>query len=181
MITTTLKKIKDAKACVGRYTFLREALGKGFEMSTVLPLEKILETNGLHDCLWALDHAVEGGGKICRLFAADCAEHVLHIFLKERPTDSRPADAIKAIRAFARSQITDAARDAASAAAWNAASAAARAAARDAAWNARDAAWAAAWAAWDAATDAAWTAAWDAEQKWQTKRLIQYLKGEYTK
>jgi hypothetical protein len=151
MITTTLKKIKDAKACVGRYTFLREALGKGFEMSTVLPLEKILETNGLHDCLWALDHAVEGGGKICRLFAADCAEHVLHIFLKERPTDSRPADAIKAIRAFARSQITDAARDAASAAAWNAASAAARAAARA------------------------------AEQKWQTKRLIQYLKGEYTK
>ena len=89
----------------------------------------------------------------------------------------------------------DAARAAAGAAAWAAAGAAARDAARAAAGAAardaaRDAAWDAAWdaaraaawdAAWDAARaaarDAAWDAAWDAERKWQTNRLFQYLNG----
>ena len=105
-ITTTLQKLKDAKACVERYTHLREALGKDFKLTTVLPLTRILETNGRDDVLWALDNAVDGGDKICRVWAADC---VLHIFLKERPKDTRPADAIKAARQFARGQITTAA------------------------------------------------------------------------
>ena len=112
-----------------------------------------------------------------RLFAADCAEHVLPIFKKERPDDDRPRKAIKVARAFARGEVDAAARDAAwdaagaaagdaaGAAAW----AAARAAARDAAEAAAgDAAWAAAGAAaraaaraaaWAAAGDAAWAAA----------------------
>uniref|UniRef100_A0A6M3J9E8 Imm-5-like domain-containing protein n=1 Tax=viral metagenome TaxID=1070528 RepID=A0A6M3J9E8_9ZZZZ len=84
---------------------------------------------------------------VARLFAADCAEHVLPIFEKERPHDDRPRKAIAAARAFARDQID--------AAAWAAAGAAARAAAGAAA---RD-------------------AARDAERRWQTRRLLAYLAG----
>lgn len=68
-----------------------------------------------------------------RLFAADCAEHVLHIFEKERPTDNRPRKAIEAARAFARGEIDAAAGAAARDAAGDAAGDAARDAARDAA------------------------------------------------
>jgi hypothetical protein len=164
-ITTTLQKLKDAKACVERYTHLREALGKDFKLTTVLPLTRILETNGRDDVLWALDNAVDGGDKICRVWAADC---VLHIFLKERPKDTRPADAIKAARQFARGQITTAAGDAAAAAAGAAAAAAAGAADAAAAWAAD--------AAWAAAADAAGAA----KEKWQIDRLIAYLNNEVT-
>jgi hypothetical protein len=186
--------------------------------------------------------------RTARLFAADCAEHVLHFFEDEYPDEKRPREAIQASRDYANGLIRDAAgaadrsaawaaagaaaRDAAWAAAWTAARAAARAAAGAAA---RDAAWAAAWAAardaagaaaraaagaaardaagaaaraaaWDAARAAsgaaaraaAWaaardaaraaagaaagaadrSAAWDAEQKWQTDRLMEYLRGD---
>ena len=97
-----------------------------------------------------------------RLFAADCAERVLPIFEKQYPDDKRPRLAIEAARAFARGEITAAAR----AAAW----AAAGAAARDAAWATAGA------AAWATARDAAGAAA--AEIRWQTERLMQYLRGE---
>jgi hypothetical protein len=79
-----------------------------------------------------------------RLFAADCAEDVLHLYERDYPGDLRPRKAIAAARAYANGEISDAARDAARAAARAAARDAARAAARDAA---RAAAWAAAWAA----------------------------------
>ncbi len=87
-----------------------------------------------------------------RLWMADCAARVLHIYEKEAPTDMRVRNCIIVSRQFARGEVDDAARDAA------------RAAARDAAWAAaRDAAWAAAWdAARAAARDAAWAAARDA-------------------
>ncbi len=94
-----------------------------------------------------------------RLFAADCAERVLHIFEHDHPDDDRPRKAIEAARLFAEGKIDDdawgAARDAAGAAAWDAA---------------RDAAWAAAGAA-------AGAAAWDAEQEWQRARFCQYMEG----
>jgi hypothetical protein len=68
-----------------------------------------------------------------RLFACDCAEHVLPIFEKECPEDKRPRQAIETARKFANGQATSeelsAAWDAAWAAAW-AASAAAWAAER---------------------------------------------------
>ncbi len=82
-----------------------------------------------------------------RLFAADCAEHVLPIFEAKRPNDDRPRKAIEAARAFARGEI--------GAAAWAAA------------WD----------AAWDAAGDAARDAAGDAAGEWQTDRLFKYLEG----
>ena len=127
---------------------------------------------------------------VARLFAADCAEHVLHLFERERPDDDRPRKAIEATRAFARGEIDRAAWAAARDAAWAAAWAADRDADRAAAWAAdraaaRDAACAAAWAAdrdadWAADWAAAWAAAWAAERAWQGNRLLEYAKGERT-
>ena len=55
--------------------------------------------------------------KKARLFAADCAERVLHIFEEKYPDDDRPRKAIEAARKFAYGEISreelDAARDAA--------------------------------------------------------------------
>jgi hypothetical protein len=126
--------------------------------------------------------------RTARLFAADCAEHLLPLFEADFPTDDRPRKAIETARRFADGKASreemaaaqaaagaaawDAAWDAARAAAWDAAQAAARAAARVAAWAA---AWAAARAA---ARDAAWAAAWAAECEWQTARLMAYIRGE---
>ena len=40
------------------------------------------------------------------LWAADCAEHVLHLFEQERPDDDRPRRAIEMGRAWARGEVT---------------------------------------------------------------------------
>ena len=66
-----------------------------------------------------------------RLFAADCAEHVLHLFESRYPDDPRPREAIQAARAYAVGKIGKkelaaawfAAWDAAGSAAWSAAEA----------------------------------------------------------
>ena len=87
-----------------------------------------------------------------RLFAADCAERVLHVFEEKNPDDNRPRKAIEAARAFARGEIDRGKMAAAGAAAWH------------------DAAGA-------AAGDAAGDAAWGAERDWQTNRLFDYLEG----
>ena len=116
-----------------------------------------------------------------RLWLADCAARVLHIYEREYPADDRVRNTIVASRQFARGEIGAAAWDAAGAAArdaaWNAARTAAGAAARAAAGTAaRAAAGTAAWAAaWDAAWDAAGTAAGAAEGAWQFDRLIEWL------
>jgi hypothetical protein len=89
--------------------------------------------------------------RTARLFAADCADHVLPLFERHYPTDDRPRKAIEAARASARGEIDRKAL----AAAW--------AAARAAAWAARD---------------AAGDAARAAEIKWQSNRLALYLSGE---
>src|SRR3990167_5257178 len=72
-----------------------------------------------------------------RLFAADCAEHVLPLYEKRYPDDAGPREAIAAARRFARGEITEAEmrvkRNAAADAAADAAYAAASDAAADAA------------------------------------------------
>lgn len=94
--------------------------------------------------------------RTARLFAADCAERVLHLYERSYPNDKRPRAAIDASRAIANGHITPAEL------------AAARYTARDAAWTAaRDAAWAApraaaGAAAWAAVRDAGRDAVWDA-------------------
>ena len=47
-----------------------------------------------------LDH------QLLALWAAACAEHVLHLFESVRPSDPRPRQAIEQIRAWARGEIT---------------------------------------------------------------------------
>lgn len=39
------------------------------------------------------------------VWAADCAEHVLHLFEREVPDDPRPRDAVEAARAWARGEL----------------------------------------------------------------------------
>ncbi|NHC13131.1 putative immunity protein [Motilibacter deserti] len=39
--------------------------------------------------------------QLLALWAADCAEHVLHLFEAEQPSDTRPRDAVEAARAWA--------------------------------------------------------------------------------
>ena len=136
----------------------------------------------VQDRFWAILKHKFLSDRDLRLFACDCAEHVLHFFEKKFPVDKRPRECIEVARRFALDKATveemDAARDAARAAAGDAARAA-----WDAAW---DAAWAAAWdAAWAAAGAAAWAAAEDVagdagaeEQAWQVKRLKKYLEEE---
>jgi hypothetical protein len=149
----------------------------------------------------------EGWNEVtARLFACNCAAHVLHIFEKKYPEDKRPRECIEMARKFARGKATreelasardaaqDAAGDAAQDAACDAAGYAEGYAARYAAWcAARYAAWCAARyaagyaaghaaryaaqaAARYAAGDAAGHAAWAAEKKWQTRRLFKLLK-----
>ena len=44
--------------------------------------------------------------RLLALWAAQCAEHVLNLFVSARPTDSRPSDAIEAARAWVRGEVT---------------------------------------------------------------------------
>jgi len=92
--------------------------------------------------------------KVLRLYAADCAEHVLPLFEKRYPNGARPREAIAAARAFARGEISREEMQVAAFAAY-------------AAYSASAAADAAAAAAADAA----------AERKWQTTHLLQCLRG----
>lgn len=136
-----------------------------------------------------------------RLWTADCAAHVLHIFERERPTDTRPRTAILAARRFARGEIDTVLQ----AYAYAAACAAACAASQDAVGNAsmkpmEAAAWSAAWAvyiptsAYDAARSA-WAArsaigtaeerrqpaqmvAWTAGKRWQLDRLVARMSAD---
>ena len=79
----------------------------------------------------------EGWNEVnARLFACDCAAHVLPIYEKEYPDDKRPRECIKVARKFAHGKATREEMTAARAAAVAAARAADRAAARDAAWDA---------------------------------------------
>ncbi len=115
--------------------------------------------------------------RTARLFACDCAEHVLSLYEAKYPDDRRPRKAIEVARRYAEGTATReelaAARDAAREAAWAAAGAA-----REAAWAARDAAEAAWEAAWAAEGAAAGAAARAAEQQWQVERLGKILEVE---
>ena len=192
MITTTLKDIRDNSPCTEGWETLLSHLGKfpteAKSCTDELPVLTVLEANGMDDALWVLDNCINP--HICRLFAADCAERVLHIFEKELPDDDRPRKAIEVAR---NPNVTDAAGADAGYAAGAAARAAAGYAARAAAWAAAGAAagyaarsaaagYAARSAARAAAGYAAWAAAGYAAGDDQEKRLRQYLEhGEAAK
>src|SRR5579883_1513510 len=48
----------------------------------------------------------DGHHHLLALWAATCAEHVLHFFESVKPSDSRPRHAIEQVRAWARGEIT---------------------------------------------------------------------------
>jgi hypothetical protein len=177
-MTTTLNKIKAHSPCEDGWEKLLNHLNKTQADDEVLELRTILESNGIDDTIWAF-RAVEGKDKEIRLFAADCAESVLHIYEKQYPNDDRPRKAIQAARDYANGVVDKDELDAAWSAAWDAVAAAgdawyAGAAARSAARAAAGAAARAAGAALDAAGDAG-AAARDA--KWQEieRLLTKYL------
>jgi hypothetical protein len=137
IFTVTFAQLHKACACESNYKKLVAHLGGVTKYGTDKPINllTILGSNGVDDMLWclrAVDHPERD--RISRYIAADCAEAVLYLFEKERPTDNRPRLAIQAARDFADGKIDAAAGVAAWDAAWDAARAAARAAAWDAAW-----------------------------------------------
>ena len=163
MLNTTFAKLHEHGACPEGYQKLARSLGgvNKYGKDTLIPLDKIIESNGLQDTIWTLRATTESSENLIIEFACQCAEHVLHFYTDKYPDDKRPQLAIEAARVC----ITDK-----SEAAWDAAGAA---------WAAARAAWAAAraaaWAAARAAGDAAW-AAGAAEEKWQTETLLELLR-----
>ena len=111
-------------------------------------------------------YRVEGWNeRAARLFAADCAEHVAHLYTLD--TEWQPSQTIAVVRRYANGEATQEELAAARSAAWDAAWAAA--------WAAAWTAWAAARAAARAAGEAVWGAARAAEREWQWNRLQGYL------
>jgi hypothetical protein len=112
-ITTTLADIRAADPCSNGFAKIRDHLGvspaDAKENHEPFPVALLLETNDLGDALWVLDNVI-GNKRLCRLFAADCAESVLPIFERHRPDDDRPRHAISVGRD---PNSTDAARAAA--------------------------------------------------------------------
>lgn len=153
MLTTTLKDIRAARPCEDGWENLLNHMGVSPTDAKSgdhrVNLDVVLDAVGFDDTLWVVDNVLHED-MLLRLFAADCAERVLHLFENERPNDNRPRKAIEATRDpnATEEQLL---------------------AACDAAW---DAAWAAArYAAWAAA----WDVAWDAERYAQKSRLLQYI------
>jgi len=165
MRTVTIDEVLSWNPCE-EYTkeILQKLAGRKRKMSGLQILALKIPAQ---DRFWAILKHGFLSDRDLRLFACDCAEHVLHFFEKKFPVDKRPRECIEVARRFVMGEATademdaagNAARDAGDAA-WDAGNAA-----RDAAWDAGDAAWAAgnaAWAARDAAGDAARDAAGNA-------------------
>ena len=124
LLTTTLALLRDHGACVDGFRKLRNHVGLKWADDAPINLLTVLASNGLDDTLWCLRATIQNSDRVARLFAADCAEDVLPLFLAVMPDDDRPRLAIEAARAYARGEIDDAARAAAGAAAIAAARAA---------------------------------------------------------
>ena len=107
-ITTTLRKIREYSPCEDGYKKLCKSLGgvRKYGEDTPVKFSQIVESNGLHDALWCLRTICPEHEREVRLYAADCAERVLHVFEKKYPKDKRPTEAIEAARKFANGEIT---------------------------------------------------------------------------
>ena len=168
--TLTFADLKALKPCEDRFAVAKKKIGgpRKWNGREVTAAEAHRLGMSVDDLIWVASACADRGNvdveRRLRLWMADCASRVLHIYEKKKASLA-PREAILAARAFARGQIGAAARDAAGNAARDAARDAAWAAGF-AAWAARDAArvatWAAGFAAGDAAKDATWAAAWDA-------------------
>ena len=150
---TTFGEIRKFNPCADGWKKLRNNLNPEMDMEKEVTILEILDSNGVKDAFWAL--RTQDYRDYC-LILADVAESVLHIFEEKNKGDTRPREAIEAIRKWHSGIITDAELK-------NAAASAAAAYAAYAAAGAADAAYAAAYAAASAAAaDAAGAAADDA-------------------
>jgi len=144
---TTLNKIRAHHPCKDGWEELLRHLGKTQPDDEPLPLEEILNSNGLGDALWCL-RAVEGRDREIRLYAVWCARQVQHLM-----SDPCSVAALDVAERYARGQASREELEAASAE-WEAA--------RE---SARESVTCASIAAWEAAREAAsvaWEAGWEA-------------------
>jgi hypothetical protein len=118
---TTLRRLKEEKACVEGYARLRRSLPDLWGDDDQIDFLHILESNGLEDALWALKAGIPeqsaDRNRIARLLAADFAEHALSGYEEFAPGDGRPRKAVEAARAFAAGKIDLAGMESAGAAA----------------------------------------------------------------
>ena len=118
MLFTTFKKLHEHGACPEGYQKLARSLGgiNKYGKDTLIPLDKIIESNGLPDTIWTLRATTESSENLPIEFACRCAEHVLHFYEDKYPDDKRPRLAIEAARQCITNKSPaagDAARDAA--------------------------------------------------------------------
>lgn len=152
MITTTLNEIRKHHPCKWGWAILLKYLGKTQEDDEPLAFTTILDSNGFHDCCWAMSCRPDLDS-LWRHFAVDCAERVRHLM-----TDERSINALIVARRHALGQATDDELDAA-----------------------RDAAWDTEWVADDALDALEDEHEWRVERAWQEKRLRHLLTtGEWT-
>ena len=100
MLFTTFKKLHEHHACTEVYQKLARSLGgvNEYGKDTLIPLDKIIESNGLQDTIWSLRATTESSENLLIEFACRCAEHVLHFYEDKYPDDKRPRLAIEAAR-----------------------------------------------------------------------------------
>ena len=187
-VMVTLRQIRNAHPCEeGWVESLSANGGSKANLDAEFELASIIDSNGIDDCLWALQCKPEYQ-HIYRKFAVVCADEVSHLM-----TDDRSTTALDVAWNHSSGEATDEQLDAAWDAAWYAAlddtlddalNAAHAAAQDDALYAAQDAAHAAVvaaahdaarYASFDAAHDAAWHAAWYAAREYQSKVLRRAL------
>jgi hypothetical protein len=187
---TTFREIKSFNPCKKGWIKLME-LNPENDMDKEVTILEILNHSGVKDAFWAL--RTQDYRDYC-LIRADVAESVLHIFEEKLTNDTRPRNAIDAIRRWHSGEITDKELAAAASAAYAVAHDADDAA--HAAYAAAYAAYAAAYAAYAvayavdtaaaayAAADAANAAAtnqWSKHEEILRKYLELYKKMEVVK
>jgi hypothetical protein len=95
---TTRRLLQDHGACQERYDVLMAALGEEAADEDVIPLRRILETNGPQDTLWALravpEHQQAERDYLSRTLACEYAERVLPLFAEKYPEDGRTLRAV---------------------------------------------------------------------------------------
>jgi hypothetical protein len=100
MLHTTFNKLHEAGVCTEGYRKLAKYLGgvNEYGKDTPIPLDKIIESNGLQDTIWALRATIEPPENLIIEFSCRCAEHVLHFYEDKYPDDKRPRLAMEAAR-----------------------------------------------------------------------------------
>ncbi len=105
MLFTTRQLLHKNYACTKRFRHFFRRYHRVDE-NELIPLIDVLERNGLDDALWCLRATTVPCESFARLFAADCAEHVLPLFETNFPDNPAPRRAIEVARQLARGEAT---------------------------------------------------------------------------